>query len=162
MSSNTLKPHISSFQWYLNYSYTVMDGWVIILFGQWDKVDLGPSFRYGKNHGILLEINLTKWNNGINNHNWPLSFFRMSLSKHYTPCPSTWPPFLYLKSKVCITPPPDIATLRQSLMSLMLYATRPQWFAGLCMRWRNKLISVWKGMGAMLRGMGCNVYRETS
>ena len=40
----------------------------------------------------------------------------MSLSKHYTPCPSTWPPFLYLKSKVCITPPPDIATLRQRII----------------------------------------------
>ena len=37
----------------------------------------------------------------------------MSLSKHYTPCPSTWPSLLYLKSKVGITPPPDIATLRQ-------------------------------------------------
>ena len=51
---------------------------------------------------------------------------------------------------------------KESLMSLMLYATKPQWFAGLCVRWRNELISVWKGMGAMLRGMGCDVYRETS
>ena len=158
MSGNTLKPHISSFQWYLIYSYTVMDGWVIILFGQWDKVDLGPSFRYGKNHGILLEINLTKWNNGINNHNWPLSFLGC-LSLSITPHAPQHGPHSFISRAKCVLPLHLTLQLsdKESLMSLMLYATRPQWFAGLCVRWRNELISVWKGMGAILRGMGCNV-----
>ena len=151
----------------------------------------------------------------------------MSLSKHYIPCPSTWPPFIsthrltrfsisrtalriigawwrrasnssmILCRRVAMSGGGVINTLllmwsghrdlriwlvvtfffgvisrakcllplhltlqhsdKESLMSLMLYATRPQWFAGLCVRWRNELISVWKGMGAMLRGMGCHV-----
>ena len=155
MSSNTLKPHISSFQWYLIYSYTVMDGWVIILFGQWDKVDLGPSFRHGKNHGILLEINLTKWNNGINNHNWPLSFLGC-LSLNITPHAPQHGPHSFISRAKCVLPLHLTLQLsdKESLMSLMLYATRPQWFAGLCVRWRNELISVWKGMGAMLMGHG--------
>ena len=75
--------------WLSNHSY-----WTMGQSGQNGQSGLGPSFRHGKNHGILLEINLTKWNNGINNHNLPLSSLGyMSLSKHYIPCPSTWPPF---------------------------------------------------------------------
>ena len=50
---------------------------------------------------------------------------------------------------------------KESLMNLKLYTIKPKWFAELCVRCRKELISVWEGMVAMLRGMGCNVKKSS-
>ena len=95
-----------------------MDGRLIILFGQWNKMGLGPSFSLVTVRNRLAEV-----------------FGHRVIALHHD---VEWPPrspnmtsdfFLwgYLKSKVFTTPPTDIATLQQeSSMSLMLYDTRPQ------------------------------------
>ena len=99
--------HISPLSNDVIYSYTVMDGRLIILFGQWNNMGLGPSFSLARVRNRLAEV-----------------FGHRVIASHYD---VEWPPlspdltcqfFLwgYLKSKVFTTPPTDIATLRQRII----------------------------------------------